>query len=145
MITGEHPTHRRHVGPDCDSSAAREPDDLVEALLDLHGIKQEAHEEGDEGPTEETIRCAEGVLRSLYNRIRQPYGVYGMTDGDIAIDVSSPPGTKLIVVCDADGSARCLEYVNDEFQSHTYDDPKEIPDRVFMDALHRVQTASVNA
>jgi hypothetical protein len=132
-----------HISLDANSSAAGEPDDLVDALMDLHEIRLEARRNGNAGPSDETVRHAEGVLRALYNSARQAYGVYPMTDGDIAIDVPSPFGTKLLVVCDADGSARCLGFVKDEHRVYEYSDPRSIPDRNFMETWRRVLIASV--
>ena len=119
---------------------ASEPPDLVEALLDLYDARKVAEEDGDVIPEEHALQKAERVLRAVYRAAPRPYSVYPMPDGDIAIDAHSPHGTKVIVMCDSDGSARCLVHIDGEFSQRNYDDPSTIPDRFIMDALERTRT-----
>ena len=119
---------------------ASEPPDLVEALLDLYDARKVAEEEGDVIPGEHALQNAERVLRAVYRAAPRPYSIYPMPDGDIAIDAHSPQGTKVIVMCDPDGSARCLVHIDGEFSQRNYDDPSIIPDHFIMDALERTQT-----
>ena len=118
---------------------ASEPPDLVEALLDLYSAPKVAEEEGDVVPEEQALQKAERVLRAVYRADPRPYSVYPMSDGDIAIDAHTPHGTKVIVMCDPNGSARCLVHIDGEFSQRSYDDPNIIPDRFIIDALERTQ------
>ena len=118
---------------------ASDPPDLVDALLDLYGAPKEAEEEGDVVPEKHAIENAERVLRAVYRAAPRPYSVYPMSDGDIAIDAHTPDGTKVVVMCDPNGSARCLVHIDGEFSQQNYDDPSIIPDRFIMDALERTQ------
>ena len=121
---------------------ASEPRDLMEALLDLYSAPKVAEEEGDVVPEEHALNNAERVLRAVYRAAPRPYSVYPMSDGDIAIDAHTPQGTKVIVMCDPDGSARCLVHIDGEFTQRNYDDLSIIPDRFIMDALERTQIVS---
>lgn len=126
--------------PDRESSSGHgdvsEPQDLQEALLDLYSLRTIAAEEGENVPNYDTLNLAERVLRAMYRVAPRPYAVYSMLEGDIAIDAHSPYGSKLVVICDASGSARCLLYIGDEFERREYHDPAEIPDKFIVDALN---------
>ena len=119
---------------------ASEPSDLVEALLDLYSSPKVAEEDGDVVPEEHALQKAERVLRAVYRAAPRPYSVYPMSDGDIAIDAHTPHGTKVVVMCDPNASARCLVHIDGEFSQQNYDDPSIIPDRFIMDALERTRT-----
>ena len=119
-----------------------EPPDLVEALLDLYDAPKVSEEDGDVIPEEQALQKAESVLRAVYRAAPRPYSVYPMSDGDIAIDAHTPHGTKVIVMCDPNGSARCLVHIDGEFTQRNYDDLSIIPDRFIMDALERTQIVS---
>ena len=123
---------------------ASEPPNLVEALLDLYNARKAAEEDGDVIPEEHALQKAELVLRAMYKADARPYSVYPMSDGDIAIDAHTPHGTKVIVMCDPNGSARCLVHIDGEFSQRSYDDPNIIPDRFIMDALERTQIVSTS-
>lgn len=144
-ISARDSTGLHHIAPYTETTTGRDPDDLVEALMDLHWIKPEAERDGKTGPSGNTIALAERILRALYSRVSQEYGVYPMYDGDIAIDVPSPPGTKLLVICDANGSARCIGFYNDRHSVREYPNPDVLPDRAFMNEWHRVLEAFVSA
>ena len=121
------------------STKSSDPPDLVEALLDLHSVQKVAEENGDLIPEPDALPKVERVLRALYKNAPRPYAVYPMPDGDIAIDAHSPKGTKLVVICDPDGSARCLVYLNEKFDRREYKDPSVIPDSFIMEALSKTQ------
>ena len=105
-------SQNRFVSLDSGTSSRKvdvsEPPDLVEALLDLYNSRKVAEEDGDVIPEEHALQKAERVLRAVYRAAPRPYSVYPMSDGDIAIDAYTPQGTKVIVMCDPDGSARCF-------------------------------------
>ena len=137
-------SQNRFVSLDSGTSSRKvdvsEPPDLVEALLDLYNSRKIAKEEGDVIPEEHALQKAERVLRAVYRATPRPYSVYPMSDGDIAIDAHTPHGTKVVVMCDPDGSARCLVNIDGEFSQRNYDDPSIIPDRFIMEALERTRT-----
>ena len=116
-----------------------DPPDLEEALRDLYSVRRVAEEDGSVIPEEDALLGAERVLRAMYRTAPRPYAVYPMPDGDIAIDAHSPKGTKMVVMCDPDGSARCLVYINEEFDQREYDDASVIPDRFIREALKKTQ------
>ena len=114
-----------------------EPEDLVEALLDLSDIPSEAEEDGSSIPDTAFIKRAAMVLRALYRADSRPYGAYCMPNGDIAIEALSPPGMSLTVMCEPAGSARCLWNKDGEFQHRTYDDMGILPDIFVRTALRK--------
>ena len=118
---------------------ASDPPDLVEALLDLYGVRRVAEENGGVLPEADALPGAERILRAMYRTAPRPYAVYPMPDGDIAIDAHSPRGTKVVVMCDPDGSARCLVYIDEEFDRREYHDPSVIPDSFIREALNKTQ------
>jgi hypothetical protein len=118
---------------------ASDPPDLVEALLDLYGVRRVAEENGGVLPEADALPGAERILRAMYRTAPRPYAVYPMPDGDIAIDAHSPQGTKVVVMCDPDGSARCLVYIDEEFDRREYHDPSVIPDSFIREVLNKTQ------
>ena len=112
-----------------------EPEQLVEALMDLYGIEPEDVLDGEPMPTGDTLRLAERVLRTLYRRWQVSYGVYPELHGNIAIDAPTSHGTKLVVLCKSDGTAQCLAYTGDFYLSRKYDDLSKIPDRFISDMM----------
>ena len=118
---------------------ASDPPDLVEALLDLYGVRRVAEENGGVLPEADALPGAERILRAMYRTAPRPYAVYPMPDGDIAIDAHSPRGTKVVVMCDPDGSARCLVYIDEEFDRREYHDPSVIPDSFIREVLNKTQ------
>ena len=120
---------------------ASDPPDLVEALLDLYGVRRVAEENGGVLPEADALPGAERILRAMYRTAPRPYAVYPMPDGDIAIDAHSPQGTKVVVMCDPDGSARCLVYIDEEFDRREYHDPSVIPDSFIREVLNKTQAA----
>ena len=113
------------------------PIDLVDALLDLHDVRKVAREEGDIEPDIETVARADRVLRAMFRVSPRPYYVYAMPSGDIAIDAHSPQGSRVVVICDLDGSARCLHYFNEAIERRDYDDTRALPDRFVVEALNQ--------
>ena len=113
---------------DVEKTDASDPPDLLEALLDLHDVPRISKEDGDIAPDRDNLVRAEDILRAMYSTDPRPYSVYPMPDGDIAIDASSPQGSKVVMMCDSNGTARCLVYLNGEFDSREYDDLSVIPD-----------------
>ncbi len=114
-----------------------DPPELVEALRDLHKLRRVAEEDGDVLPEKEALDRAESLLRAMFQVPSQSYDVYPLPDGDIAIDADTPRGTKVVIVSDHDGSARCLTYIDGQSDSREYGDPSVIPDSFIKEALTR--------
>ena len=112
---------------------------LEEAMSDLLGVKEEAEEEGWTVPDDATIAKAERVFGDMFSYAPRPYAIYAMPDGEIAIDAHSPQGTKVVVVCDAKGGARCLTYLNGDFDSREHEDARALPDDFVRDALRKTE------
>ena len=121
---------------------ANAPPDLLEALLDLYDAPRTAEEDGDIVPDRDTLLRAEDILRAMYRTDPRPYSVYPMPYGDIAIDAHSPQGSKVVIMCDPNGTARCLVYLNGESDIREYHDPSVIPDSFVRDALQKTRIAS---
>ena len=113
--------------------------DLSDALRDLYDVQEAAQEEGNVAPDDDTVKRAEDILRALYRVSPRPFSIYAMPEGDVAIDADSPEGTKLVVMCDPDGTARCLVYINDALERREYGDPSVIPDSFIVEALKQTQ------
>lgn len=110
---------------------------LKEAMDDLARVREEAAEEGWRIPSADTAQTAERVFRDMFSRAPRPYAIYPMPDGEIAIDAHSPHGTKVVVVCDAKGGARCLTYANGDFDSREHEDVSVLPDDFVKAALRK--------
>ena len=112
---------------------------LEEAMDDLAYIQEEAEEEGWQVPSADTIKMAERVFGDMFSYAPRPYAIYAMPDGEIAIDAHSPHGTKVVVICDAKGGARCLTYLNGGFDSRDHEDARALPDDFVRDALRNTE------
>ncbi len=112
---------------------------LAEAMTDLLCVKEEAEEEGWPAPSADTMKMAERVFGDMFSYAPRPYAIYAMPDGEIAIDAHSPHGTKVVVVCDAQGGARCLTYLNGDFDSREHEDARALPDDFVRDALRKTE------
>ena len=132
--------HRLDRFTDLKEKPASDTPDLVVALMDLYSVRREAEEEDIVAPKPEAVSRAENVLRAIYKAAPRPYAVYPMPEGEIAIDAHSRRGTKVVVICDADGSARCLVYLDNEFAQKEYDDLSLIPDNFVKEALDKTQS-----
>lgn len=117
------------------STATHEPSDFMEAMLDLHSVKWMAEEEDDVEPSNDTIERAQRVLERLYRTFPRPYAVYPMMDGDVAVEAHTKPGTDVTVICDSDGSYRCLSYIDDEFNRVRFDRLDEMLSPSVIDAF----------
>lgn len=124
-----------------DTSSQREPE-LIEALFELYELSDEAEEEEYEIPTREVIRNAGRVLMALYRVDQRRYTAYAMPEGDVAVDAASSQGTKVTIICDCDGSARCLVYWGGKMMRQEYADPGVIPDAFVLGALARTRRAA---
>ena len=111
---------------------------LKEAMDDLAHVQEEAAEEGWRVPSADTVKTAERVFGDMYSRAPRPYAIYPMPDGEIAIDARSPHGTKVVVICDAKGGARCLTYANGDFDSREHEDARALPDDFVKDAIKTI-------
>ena len=112
---------------------------LKEAMDDLAYVKEEAQEEGWQVPSADTMKMAELVFVDMFDYAPRPYAIYAMPDGEIAIDAHSPHGTKVVVICDAKGGARCLTYLNGDFDSREHEDARVLPDDFVKDALRNTE------
>ena len=112
---------------------------LEEAMSDLLGVKEEAEDEGWTVPDDATIAKAERVFGDMFSYAPRPYAIYAMPDGEIAIDAHSPQGTKVVVVCDAKGGARCLTYLDGDFDSREREDARALPDDFVRGALRKTE------
>ena len=119
--------------------------DFTEALLDLYDVKRTAEENGSVVPEMVLVHSAEDVLRAMYAADPRPFTIYPMPDGDIAIDAHSPQGTKLVVMCEPNGGARCLFYHNDKFTRKEYSNLGIIPDNFIREALSKTRVSSNNS
>ena len=111
---------------------------LKEAMDDLAHVQEEAAEEGWRVPSADTAQTAERVFGDMFGYAPRPYAVYPMPDGEIAIDARSPRGTKVVVICDAKGGARCLIYANSDFDSREHEDARALPDDFVKDAIKTI-------
>ena len=117
---------------------SRRPTKLDEALMDLALISQEAEEEGIPVPSPQLLKVAEQVLEALYAVDQRRYSVYSTLDGHIELDAQAPFGSKIVVTCDANGTARCIVYEEGAFEIQKYENPFEIPDAFVRAALGRI-------
>ena len=124
------------------STATPEPSDLIEAMIDLHSVKRMAEDDDDIVPSNDTINRAKRVLERLYRRFPRPYSVYPMMDGDIAVEAHTKPGTDVTVICDSDGSYRCLAYIDDEFSRIRFDELDEMLSPAVIDVFIRTNPDS---
>ena len=102
--------------------------DLPEALLELYEVQSEAREEEGVVPGDEAVETAKRLLMDMYRISPRLYAVYPMPEGEIAIDAATRFGTSLVVLCNPDGSAQCLTYIDDEYRTEKYRDTGTLPD-----------------
>ena len=126
-----------------DETVYRVPSDLEEALLDLYSCRRIAAEENLVPPSSDSVRNADRVLRAMYISAPRTYAIYPMPEGEVAIDAHTPRGTKVVVICGADGSAHCLTYIDGEFGRREYKDVSDVPDDFIRDALRRADKLAV--
>ena len=117
-----------------------EPQALVEALMDLYYAPIDAEEEGHVLPEQSVLRLAEGILRRLHTVDPRPYSVYSMPDGEVTIDARTIEGTKVVVSCNPDGTARLLTYMDGEYEEECYQNPELLPDCRVREALRKTRT-----
>ena len=141
VITGPFPQIKETQSAKRDND---EPFYLRDALLELHDLRRNAREEGEIEPDIETVARADRVLRELFRLSPRKYYVYAMPSGDIAIDAHSPQGTRVVVICDLDGSARCLHYFDETIERRDYDDTRDLPDNFVVEALKQATFEATN-
>ena len=124
------------------STATYGPRDLIEAMLDLHSVRRMAEEDDDVVPSDDTVERAKKVLEGLYRAFPRPYSVYPMMEGDIAVEAHTKPGTDVTVICDSDGSYRCLMYIDDEFRRIRFCELGEMFSPAVIDAFIRTSPDS---
>ncbi len=88
------------------------------------------------------MKMAERVFGDMFSYAPRPYAIYAMPGGAIAVDAHSPEGSKVVVLCDPNGGARCLLYLDGEFESRDYHDPSVLPDDFVKDALRKTGARS---
>ena len=109
--------------------------DLPEALLELYEVQSEAREEEGVVPGDGAVEIAKRLLMDMYRISPRFYAVYPMPDGEIAIDAATRFGTSLVVLCNPDGSAQCLTYIDEEYRTEKYPDTGTLPDDFIRKAL----------
>ena len=108
---------------------------LWDALDDLRDVQREAQEDEGVIPDVDAVRRAGRVLIAMYRISPRPYAVYPMPDGEIVIDAATNYGTSLVVLCNPDGSAQCLAYIDNQYRPKDYADTEMLPDEFVMEAL----------
>ena len=119
-------------------TASRRPTNLDEALMDLAMISHDAEEEGIPVPSPQLLEVAEQVLKALCAVDQRRYSVYSTLDGHVELDAQAPFGSKIVVTCDANGTARCIVYEEGVFEIQKYENPFDIPDAFVRAALSRI-------
>ena len=108
---------------------------LWDALEDLRDVQREAQEDDGVIPEVDAVRRAGRALMAMYRISPRPYSVYPMPDGEIVIDAATRYGTSLVVLCNPDGSAQCLAYIDEEYRPKDYADTEMLPDEFVLEAL----------
>ena len=116
--------------------------DLSDALRELYAVQKVAEEDEDVVPTDDAVRRAERMLRAMYRISPRYYSVYPAPDGEIVIDPLTKQGTSLVVLCNPDGSAECLTYVEEEYRKKNYSPDEMLPDDFVLKALQDTTPAT---
>lgn len=136
-VSGQYP--QRQTDPQRQTAVAasvhEEPPYLVDALLDIYGIEAEDLIDGEPMPSRHTKDIAAQTLRSLYRHWPLAYGAYPEMGGSIAIDTPTRPGTRILVICEGDGTAVCLVRDGTRPMKKEYSDPSAIPDHFIETAM----------
>ena len=90
------------------------PDNLADALADLHDAREEAAEREFIEPSDMVLKNAESLLRAMYDILPCRYEVYPMPDGEITIDTPTSFGTAVIATCELDGSVLCFVHTEQD-------------------------------
>lgn len=111
--------------------------DLLAALSDLQEVVDEASDEGLKPPSDEGLRNAERLLRSMYALRRCRFEVYPAEDGEVAVYAPGGHGRSVLVLCDSDGGVRCLVNLNGQHRRALYDadSAANLPDGFVREAL----------
>ncbi len=116
--------------------------DLEAALKDLQDARLEAEEEGFLRPSDEALRNAEQVLRSLYDTWACRYEVYPMPDGEIAIHVRGGPRKSVALLFEPEGQVLCLVSLGANWRRARYSNSATLPDAFVMEALKELRDAT---
>ena len=101
---------------------------LIDALMDLARIVEDAEESDYPVPTELARSNAERMLKAMYRISPRRFEIYPMPDGKIGIDGSGRHGRWLILFCESDGGASCLVGIDGNREREHYDAVDDLPD-----------------
>lgn len=117
------------------------PDNLSDALADLHDAREEAAEEEFTSPSDLTLQNAERLLRAMYEILPCRYEVYPMPDGEIAIDAPMALGISVVAMCEPDGNALCFVHTDQNKERRRFP-IAELPNDFLRQALLELGSAS---
>ena len=113
----------------------RIPEELSDALKDLHEASDEAREEGFPAPSDLALSNAERLLMAMYEISPRRFEVYPTPDGEIAIDAPSDDGESLLLLCEPEGGALCLANLGVGHRSNHYPNADMLPDKFLRESL----------
>ena len=88
--------------------------DFVEMMTDLHGVIEEARDEGYPPPSDLAVSNAKLLLERLYRFAPRRFEVYPTPDAEIAIDATGK-GCSVVLLCDSNGSVLCMANLPDGY------------------------------
>jgi len=119
---------------------AGDPDELGEALHDLHSSIEEAQQEEFYAPSAIAMENAEQFIRNLYALSSRRLEVYPTPDGEIAV-VAPFPGKSVMVLCDSDGGGLLMAHMAEGHWRARYADAREIPSFLLQRAIEDMDAA----
>ena len=110
-------------------------------MTDLHGVIEEARDEGYPPPSDLAISNAKLLLERLYRFVPRRYEVYPTPDAEIAIDAPSD-GSSVVVLCDSNGGVLCMANLPDGHRTKAYSTTEPLPDIFLREALAKLVSSS---
>ena len=106
------------------AEVVRDGPDLQHALDDLHGVIDEARDDGYVLPPRSLVDQAEQVLRFMYEQHPLRYEAYPMPDGSITVEGAWPTNLarSISVNLEIEGGALCFFDTDDGHSRRTYYD-----------------------
>ena len=115
------------------------PEDLQDAMADLHTAADEATEEGYPLPEEIALSNAERILQRLYALWPIRFEVYPTPDGEIAVVAPGGFGRSATVLCDSQGGALCMANLNGKHRRARYSSAEGLPDGFLRKAMDELK------
>ena len=109
--------------------------ELIDALIDLHELKNEALEEGIPPPSELAMTNSNRLVQEIYSISPSKFLVELLPDSSIAITVPGPFRSSVMLVCESFGEVLCSVNLSGQHRRERYSQADSLPDIFLRKAL----------